>query len=85
MALRRGRLTRIRRPGELNSGDQEIVIFSVRVTESTRLEEALERLFGAPVAVIAKNAAPGASDGAQAIWRARWHSRTGAPERQRVT
>jgi hypothetical protein len=28
------------------------VIFSVRVTESTRLDEALERLFGAPFAVI---------------------------------
>jgi hypothetical protein len=70
---------------------RSIVIFSVRVTESTRLEEAPERLFGAPFAVISPKMPLQARLMALNCKRygapdtGRRHSRTGAPERQRVT
>jgi hypothetical protein len=91
MALRRGEIDQDSPgPGELNSFQRSRDCnFSVRVTESTRLEEALERLFGAPFAIIspkmplqARLMALKRYDAPDTVRR---HSRTGAPERQRVT
>jgi hypothetical protein len=75
-------------PGELNSGDvRDCDFFCPRDRINKTRGGACAPIWRSIRRSIAKNAAPGASDGAQAIWRARYgakalpHRSAGAPAR----